>query len=121
MSVVLEYVRISLLKILCASIGFLAGHKLTDHVADDAELSPDRRTLRLKFRFCGEKHLLELPFDPMAVEPSQFTVYDNDGKFIATAGITVPGLEAVYFSRDYQSLYHRREVGFVEKKDLFAD
>lgn len=94
-------------------------HVSCDSETDTAELSDDRRRMIINFVFCGQKHKIELGYEPHVLEPMLYDIYDEDGKIISmNQKVSIPGLESILFSKENMALVYKTNIGNIESKPV---
>jgi hypothetical protein len=109
------------LNILFKLVGYLTQHKLSRSEEDTAELTDNRKGLRIGFTFRGQPLEIILPFDPYRINHRKIVAWEEEEElpFIQTVS-KVPGLDDVLYSKKaIEHIYGKKvkNVIFEETED----
>jgi hypothetical protein len=109
------------LDVLFRLVGYLSQHKLSHVEQDTAELTDNRKGLRISFTFRGQPTEITLPYNPYRLNHRRIVVREpgcEDPLLDTTSAI--PGLDEVLYSKEnLEHIYGKsvESVGFEENED----
>jgi hypothetical protein len=109
------------LDVLFRLVGYLSQHKLSRSEEDTAELTDNRRGIRIGFTFRGQPTEIILPFDPYRISHRRVVVRENESEdpLIDTVS-SIPGLDDLIYSKEnLEHIYGKQieSVGFEDNED----
>lgn len=109
------------LDVLFRIVGYLSQHKLSHAAEDTAELTDNRKGLRVSFTFHGRVQEITLPYDPYRINHRRVIVTEVNKTIPLLDTVScVPGLDDFIFTKEAQGYIHDREietVAFEENED----
>lgn len=110
-----DLLRGFLLDLLFALVGYLSSHKLTHAEEDTAELTDNRKGLRISFTFNGQVQEIVLPYNPYRLTHRQVVVVSaKTGEKLIDAPSKIPGLDDFLFSKEALEHIHDQKIETVD-------
>jgi hypothetical protein len=116
-----DTVRNLSLDVLFRLVGYLSHHKLSRSEEDTAELTDNRKGLRIGFTFRGQRAEIVLPYNPYRINHRKVVVQAEGEEVPLIEEVSaVPGLDEVIYSKEaLEHIYERKieTVGFEDNED----
>ena len=112
-----------LLDLLFTLVAYLSGHKLTHAEEDTAELTNNRKGLRVSFIFNGQVHEVVLPYNPYRLSHRKVVVIGaKNGEKLLETSSKLPGLDDFLFTKEtLEHIYDERIETIDFEMDEFDD
>lgn len=122
LSAVFDFLRLKTIVLLFSIIAFLTDQRINMDVDEDtARLADDRKTLQVSFVFQGNRHVVDLPYNPYRIQSSDVKVYDSEDNLLNIHHTTCPGLQDFLYHPDALNHYYSGKVGKVVVESSLDD
>lgn len=110
-----DALRTFCLDLLFKLIGWLSHHKLSHAEEDTAELTDNRKGLRIGFTFGGQQHEITLPYNPYRLSHRKIIAKETpESDPVLEQMTSLPGLDDFLFTREHLEHIYDRKLGVVE-------
>jgi len=105
------------LDLLFKLIGWLSHHELSHAEEDTAELTDNRKGLRIGFTFAGQQHEITLPYNPYRLSRRRIIAKEfctDYSEPIIDQMSSLPGLDDFLFTREHLEHIYERMLDVIE-------